>query len=41
MDTDVKLRPVYLLDILKERTDEDHYLTRQLWWQSRYSWISI
>ena len=27
MDTDAKLRPIYLIDILKERTDEDHYLT--------------
>lgn len=27
MDTDAKLRPIYLIDILKERTDEDHFLT--------------
>ncbi len=27
MDTDAKLRPLYLIQILKERTDEDHYLT--------------
>ena len=27
MDTDAKLRPIYLIKILKERTDEDHYLT--------------
>jgi len=27
MDTVAKLRPIYLIDILKERTDEDHYLT--------------
>ena len=27
MDIDAKLRPIYLIDILKERTDEDHYLT--------------
>jgi len=27
MDTDAKLRPIYLINILKERTDEDHYLT--------------
>lgn len=27
MDTDAKLRPIYLIAILKERTDEDHYLT--------------
>ena len=27
MDNDAKLRPIYLLNILKERTDEDHYLT--------------
>lgn len=27
MDIDAKLRPIYLMDILKERTDEDHYLT--------------
>ena len=27
MDVDAKLRPIYLIDILKERTDEDHYLT--------------
>lgn len=27
MDTDAKLRPIYLVNILKERTDEDHYLT--------------
>ena len=27
MDTDAKLRPIYLIEILKERTDEDHYLT--------------
>lgn len=27
MNTDAKLRPIYLIDILKERTDEDHYLT--------------
>jgi len=27
MDIDAKLRPIFLMDILKERTDEDHYLT--------------
>ena len=27
MDIDAKLRPIYLINILKERTDEDHYLT--------------
>ena len=27
MDVDAKLRPIYLINILKERTDEDHYLT--------------
>lgn len=27
MDSEAKLRPIYLLNILKERTDEDHYLT--------------
>lgn len=27
MDIDAKLRPIYLARILKERTDEDHYLT--------------
>ena len=27
MDSDAKLRPIYLINILKERTDEDHYLT--------------
>ena len=27
MDIDAKLRPIYLVNILKERTDEDHYLT--------------
>lgn len=27
MDADAKLRPIYLINILKERTDEDHYLT--------------
>lgn len=27
MDIDSKLRPLYLLQILKERTDEDHYLS--------------
>ena len=27
MDIDAKLRPIYLVRILKERTDEDHYLT--------------
>lgn len=27
MDIDAKLRPLYLLQILKERTDEAHYLT--------------
>ena len=27
MDIDAKLRPIYLIEILKERTDEDHYLT--------------
>lgn len=27
MDIDAKLRPLYLLQILKERTDEEHYLT--------------
>ena len=27
MDIDSKLRPLYLLQILKERTDEDNYLT--------------
>lgn len=27
MDTDAKLRPLYLINILKERTDQDHYLT--------------
>ena len=27
MDTDAKIRPLYLLKILKEETDEDHYLT--------------
>ena len=27
MDIDAKLRPLYLIQILKERTDEDHYLT--------------
>ena len=27
MDIDGKLRPLYLLKILKERTDEDHALT--------------
>lgn len=27
MDTDAKLRPIYLMHILKEQTDEDHYLT--------------
>ena len=27
MDIDAKLRPIYLVKILKERTDEDHYLT--------------
>lgn len=27
MDIDGKLRPLYLLKILKERTDEDHTLT--------------
>lgn len=27
MDIDAKLRPLYLLQILKERTDEDNYLT--------------
>lgn len=27
MDNDAKLRPLYLAQILKERTDEDHYLS--------------
>jgi hypothetical protein len=27
MDIDAKLRPLYLTKILRERTDEDHYLT--------------
>lgn len=27
MDIDAKLRPLYLIRILRERTDEDHYLT--------------
>lgn len=27
MDIDAKLRPIYLIKILRERTDEDHYLT--------------
>ncbi len=27
MDKDPKLRPLYLAQILYERTDEDHYLT--------------
>ena len=27
MDLDAKLRPIYLVRILRERTDEDHYLT--------------
>lgn len=27
MDQDAKIRPLYLLNILKERTDEDHFLT--------------
>lgn len=27
MDIGAKLRPLYLLQILKERTDEDNYLT--------------
>ena len=27
MDIDAKLRPIYLIKILKERTDEDHYLS--------------
>ena len=27
MDIDAKLRPLYILQILKERTDEDNYLT--------------
>ncbi len=27
MDSEAKIRPIYLLNILKERTDEDHYLT--------------
>ena len=27
MDIDAKLRPIYLVRILRERTDEDHYLT--------------
>lgn len=27
MDNDAKLRPLYLIQILKERTDEDNYLT--------------
>ena len=27
MNTDPKLRPLYLAQILYERTDEDHYLT--------------
>ncbi len=27
MDADAKIRPLYLLKILKEETDEDHYLT--------------
>lgn len=27
MDINAKLRPIYLINILKERTDEDHYLT--------------
>ena len=27
MDIDAKLRPIYLINILKERTDEDHCLT--------------
>ena len=27
MDNDAKLRPIYLIQILKERTDEDHYLS--------------
>ena len=27
MDIDAKLRPLYLLQILQERTDEDNYLT--------------
>lgn len=27
MDIDAKLRPLYLAKILRERTDEDHYLT--------------
>ena len=27
MDKDAKLRPIYLAQILKERTDEDHYLS--------------
>ena len=27
MNTDAKLRPLYLTKILRERTDEDHYLT--------------
>lgn len=27
MDIDAKLRPIYLIKILRERTDEDHYLS--------------
>ena len=27
MDNDAKLRPIYLIQILKERTDEGHYLS--------------
>ena len=27
MDIDAKLRPLYMTKILRERTDEDHYLT--------------
>ena len=27
MDIDAKLRPIYLIRILRERTDEDHFLT--------------
>lgn len=27
MDNDAKLRPIYLIKILKERTDEDHFLS--------------
>ncbi len=27
MDNDARLRPIYLIQILKERTDEDHYLS--------------